>query len=275
MPKLLAMLPMYRDSKRTKTAAKTEQSKAKLNFDEMIKWHNSRINSLSETFDTTFRSNKTKKEHCHGGKHNGVHCIKIMEKADLLFQSFMTSIKEKSAADVSDTTIEWKCLQCARLLGSLDAIWSNVRGIDAGLPPTTGQIQHLTDAMTEAKRLWLDMDIGNAQSKWHLTFDGHLLQQVIKHGWLADKSDDTIEFQHQMLMKPRDRCRSVTSYQPREICIRRQLRRMKSPETQAHVDQCEASIKVKTTNKRAVTATELQEEQREAKRVKREAVLHG
>jgi len=62
--------------------------------------------------------------------------------------------------------------------------------------------------ITQAKALWLQMKLGYAQPKWHLTFDGHLLQQVIKYGGLADKSDDTIEFQHQIFMKLRDRYRS-------------------------------------------------------------------
>jgi len=108
-----------------------------------------------------------------------------------------------------------------------------------------------------------------------LTFDGHLVAQVIRYGGLADKSDDTVEFQHQTLMKLRDRYRSVTSYQRREVCIRRELKRKKSPEIQSHIDKYEASISVKTTNKRAVAAMEHQQEQQEAKRVKREAVVQG
>jgi len=51
---------------------------------------------------------------------------------------------------------------------------------------------------------------------------------------------------------------------------------MKSPEIQVIIDNYEASIKVKTANKkRAVAATEHRQEQREAKRVKREALVQG
>ena len=270
-----ALLALHRETKTATKEAKSEQQEAKTTFDEMVKRHNARLVSLSQSYDTMFRSHQIKKEHYHGGKYNGVNCIRIMEKADVLFEAFAATIKEKKVPHVTDEAIDNKCGLFARLLGLLDAIWSNVRGIDAGLLPTAEQIQHLRNATSEAKALWLAMGIGNAQPKWHLTIDGHLLSQVIKCGGLADKSDDTIEFQHQTLMKLRDRYRSVTSYQRRETCIRQQLRRMKSPEIQSHVDKCEASIKVKKANKRAVAATKHRQEQRELKRVKREAVLQG
>jgi hypothetical protein len=38
------------------------------------------------------------------------------------------------------------------------------------------------------------MKLLTLQPKWHLTFDGHLLEQFKKYGGLADKSsDETIE----------------------------------------------------------------------------------
>jgi len=117
--------------------------------------------------------------------------------------------------------------------------------------------------------------MGTLQPKWHLAFDGHLLQHVVKFGGLADKADDTIEFQHQILMKLRQRYRSITSYQRREGCIRRELRRRKSPEIQAHIDKYEASIKLKTDGKRQHDATARHVEQRNAKRVKREGIIDG
>ena len=157
----------------------------------------------------------------------------------------------------------------------MDVIWSNVRGIDAGLSPTDEQIDQLEKALPAAKQMWLDMDIKTLQPKWHMTFDGHLLHHVRTYGGIADKADDTIEFQHQILKRLRDRYGSITSYQKREVCIRRELRRTKSLEIQKHIDNYEASAKVKTTSKRAIASTEHQQEQREAKRVKREAVING
>jgi len=160
-----ALMALCREAKVTLAEAKAEQSKAKVVFDEMVKRHNSRLFSLSQTYDTIFRNNKIQKEHYHGGKYNGVNCIKIMEKADLLFEAFRVSLKEKKVHAVSDETIDLKCDLFARMFGLLDAIWSNVRGIDAGLLPTAQQIQHLRSATVEAKTVWLQMDIGHAQPK--------------------------------------------------------------------------------------------------------------
>ena len=172
-----------------------------------------------------------------------------------MFNEFCTAIIAKKLIGLSDKLITTKCNQFARLLGLLDIIWSNVCGIDAGLLPTDEQIEQLRKATANAKAMWLDMGMGTLQPKWHLTFDGHLLHQVTTYGGLADKADDTIEFQHQISKKLRDRHRSATSFQRREECVRKELRRTKSPEIQAHIDRYEASIRVRTTSKRAVAAT--------------------
>jgi len=117
------------------------------------------------------------------------------------------------------------------------------------------------------------MKITTKQPKWHMTFDGHLLHEVRLYGGVADKSDETIELQHQVIMKLKDRFRRVTSYKRRETCIRKELRRGKSPEVKSHIDKYEAAIKRKPTSKRALDMNTRQEEQREAKQVKREAFL--
>jgi len=161
------------------------------------------------------------------------------------------------------------------LLGLLDAIWSAVRGIDGGLLPTEVQLGYLERAIGDAKALWLTMGLGTQQPKWHMTFDGHLLHQVRMYGGVADKADDTIEFQHQILMRLKDRFRSVPSYRKREICIQRELRREKSPEIESHIAKYKASINGKTNSKRAIETTERQQSTRDAKRVKREGFLQG
>jgi len=125
------------------------------------------------------------------------------------------------------------------MMGLMDVMWSSVRGIDAGLLPTDDQVARLRKASSEGKTLLIQMKMSTRQPKWHMTFDGHLLHQVITHGGIADKADDTIEFQHQILMKLRDRCRSVTSFQRREGCMQRELRRRKSPEIQSHIEDWE------------------------------------
>jgi len=270
-----ALLASYKEAKQANKDAAREEKKVKDNYDEMAKRHRARLFSLSQVFDNIFHENGIKKEHYHGGKYNGVNCIRIMDKAETLFNDFAGAIKAKKQPNITDAAIDLKCTQFARMMGLLDAIWSSVRGIGAGLLPTDIQVQHLRRAISEGKALWLRMNLTTLQPKWHLTFDGHILHQVITYGGLADKADDTIQFQHQMLMKLQDRYRSITSYQRREGCIRRELRRRKSPEIQSHIDTYETAVKLKTETKRQTEASARHTEEREAKRVKREAVLDG
>ena len=63
------------NAKVARANAKKEEARAKINCEEMTKRHNARIFSLSQDFDTIFRTNGVKKEHYHGGKCNGVNCI--------------------------------------------------------------------------------------------------------------------------------------------------------------------------------------------------------
>jgi len=132
----------------------------------------------------------------------------------------------------------------------------------------------LEKTLTKGKALLLEMEIGTLQPKWHVTFDGHLLHQVKLCGGIADKSDETTELQHQVLMKLKDQLRRVTSYKGRETCIRKELRRGKSPETKSHLDKHQASVKRKPTSKRVLAMNTRQEDQRATKRVKREAFLN-
>jgi hypothetical protein len=47
--------------------------------------------------------------------------------------------------------------------------------------------------------VWLDAGLNIAGNpKGHLTFDGHLYQQVHDHGGLADKIEDWVKLMHQV-----------------------------------------------------------------------------
>jgi hypothetical protein len=56
------------------------------------------------------------------------------------------------------------------------------------------------------------MQLSTLQPKWHLTFDGHLLEQFKKFGGLADKSDETIEKGHQTFKHLRERFRGLATH---------------------------------------------------------------
>jgi hypothetical protein len=110
--------------------------------------------------------------------------------------------------------------------------------------PTDAQKLSLQVSLEQAKSLWLAMDLSTlVQPKWHLTFDGQLLHQFNKYGGLADKSDETIEKGYQTLKLLGDCFRGVNSYEIKGACIRRELRRSRSPEIQRHIDRYEARIK--------------------------------
>jgi len=81
-------------------------------------------------------------------------------KAQELFQEFSVAVKANKLPTISDDEIDARCEQFAKLLGSLDAIWSNTRGMDAGLPPAKLQLEHLQKALLAGKQLWFAMRIG-------------------------------------------------------------------------------------------------------------------
>jgi hypothetical protein len=261
----LKLLEKVSDDARKK--AKKADSKAKEVYRELIHKHNAKKTSLIQKFELIFRANGIKREHYHGGKFNGVNCIRIMENADCLFHAFEKEcIKEKRSC-ITEDAVAQQCKSFAKLLGILDAIWSSVRGIDAGLLPTTQQIHTLEKTLAKGKTMWTTLGLSTKQPKWHLTFDGHLLEQVKKFGGLADKSDESIEKFHQVLKTLRDRFGKTSSYEQRERCIRRELRRMKSPEIEKHIETYHKEKKQSSGTKRA---TVVQERVSDKKRIKTE-----
>jgi hypothetical protein len=256
-----------------------EECKARELYEEQVQRHNAKKSSLNQKFEVVYRKNGVKREHYHGGKFNGVNCIHIMDACSTVFigsdegddavEGFLQKCLQCKVATISEQDVKDKCQQYSRLLGLLDAIWSRVRGID-GLLPTAAQIDSLAAALQEAKALWLAMTLSTLQPKRHLTFDGHLLQQFTKYRGPADKSDDTIEKGHQTLKELRGRFRGISSYEQRETCIRRELRRQRSPDIQRSITKYEAMIKQSTTTKRSIDTEERQDGIKRAKQEKRD-----
>ena len=78
------------------------------------------------------------------------------------------------------------------LLSILDGFWSMIRGVE-GLLPTAEYMDKLTRAAEQAIEFWDELVVSTEQSKWHLTFDEHILEQMIDCDGLADKTDVYIE----------------------------------------------------------------------------------
>ena len=270
---------MVVEANKARIKLKQAESKVKKIYNEIIQRHNAKKSSLNQKFESVFRKNGVKREHYHGGKFNGVNCIRIMDKCKALFlgndgtPGFLQKCLLSKCSTITEATVNSKCNEYCSLLGILDAIWSTVRGLHSGLLPTDEQRERLADALREGKALWLRMGLTTLQPKWHLTFDGHLLNQFTKFGGLADKSDETIEKGHQTLKALRDRFRGISSYEQRETCIRRELRRTRSPEIQQHIDSFEARIKQSGSTKRAMDTAKRQNNNKKAKLEKREAFV--
>jgi hypothetical protein len=257
--------------------AKKEEAAQKILYTEMIQTHNAKKTSLTQLFENVYRKNGITREHYHGGKFNGVNCIRIMEKASSLLlgdgnsPGLLQLCIESKVATIEVGVIESHMKDYCRLLGLLDGIWSSVRGIDAGLLPTPQQLGSLKLMLREGKAMWLQTKITTNQPKWHLTFDGHLYYQVARFGGLADKSDETIEKGHQTLKALRERFRRISSYERRETCIRRELRRGRSHEVLKHIEAYEEAIKQNVGTKRASDAADRISNKKQAKEEKRTA----
>jgi hypothetical protein len=266
---------LERDTNKARIKASKDETEAKQNYNENVQCHNAKKTSLNQQFETIYRSNGVKREHYHGGKFNSVNCIRIMSNCKDLFlgkddasPGFLQCCLQSKQNAVNDAFVQSTCEGYCRLLGLLDAIWSTVRGLDAGLLPTDAQKLSLQKALEEAKVMWLQMKLSTLQPKWHLTFDGHLLDQFNKYQGLTDKSDETIEKGHQTLKNLRERFRGISSYEQREACIRRELRRSRSPEIKKIVDHYEALIKQSTGTKRALETEERLDSKKKAKQEK-------
>jgi hypothetical protein len=270
---------MEKDTDKARLKARKAEAKAKEVYDEQVQRHNAKKSSLNQQFEEVYRYNGVKREHYHGGKFNGVNCIRIMSRSQEIvlgqddYKGFLQKCIDSKVHWAKEEDIHSKCLEYSRLLGLLDAIWSTVRGIDAGLLPTEDQKKSLEAALKEAKALWLLMKLSTRQPKWHLTFDGHLLQQFQTYGGLADKSDETIEKGHQTLKTLRERFRGISSYETRETCIRRELRRARSPEIQKIIDNYNNMIKHDAGTKRANESADRQDNMKKAKEEKRQAYI--
>ena len=129
---------------------------------------------------------------------------------------------------VSTVTLDALCermQQYRDLLGKLDVIFSIVRGVDF-LLPTPEEIETLRTVIEAARLLWLACGFNiEGNPKAHLMFDGHMLAQFIKHGGLADKTEDPIEFDHQEWKKEKDRTRPVKGFKLQQKCQIKRMRR--------------------------------------------------
>ena len=113
-------------------AADKAQSSAKREVDQEIQKHNAKKDSLNQLFEKVFRKNGVKREHYHGGKFNGVNCIRLMENSkaivvgDVDAPGFLSLCLDNRCVEATEQMVRSKCQQFCQLLGLMDAIWSTV-----------------------------------------------------------------------------------------------------------------------------------------------------
>jgi hypothetical protein len=162
-----------------------------------------------------------KHEAYFAGKLNGKSSRVMMENAE----EFSKTIREivHAVHDNQQSKLTWEKVSehltnYENLLGTLDALFAHVRGVESGLLPTEPQIEDLEHLVKAAKHWWRQCRLTTLQPKWHLIFDGHLLEQVCRFGGLADKIDDFIEKAHQPWKREKERTWGVKNFKQQQVC---------------------------------------------------------
>jgi hypothetical protein len=221
-----AAIRLHQDAKNQAAAART---KASYEYKEMIKVHKRSSDSFHNQLEETCRKLNIVRECYHGGKYNGVMCIKIMNNSDKIIESASQALVDLKSDNLPEGEILRKSRMYSELLNTLDSIWSNVCSIKTGLLPTDDDLKNLELLLIVGKRQWLNLGISTSQPKWHLTFDGLLLRQVARYRGLADKGDAPIELGHQIFGRLHERFRGAATFEQRERSIMRAYRKRSHP----------------------------------------------
>jgi hypothetical protein len=203
----------------------------------MLKKHSKDPESFHNKLETICRDLNIVRECYHGGKYNGVNCIKIMKENEEIFEQASQILIEMKTSSLTEDEVRQKCSCYSSLLNTLDAIWKHVSSIEKGLLPTDANIEELDNLLCLGKQRWLDMGMTTEQPKWHLTFDGVLLRQVTRYRGLADKGDAPIELGHQIFGRLHERFRRASTFKRREKFIMRSFRVRSHPECQRALNE--------------------------------------
>ena len=186
----------------------------------MISSHCRQADSFTSKLEATYQLVGISREYYHGGKFNGVNCIQIMDKSKEIFDktgSLLAELHDPALGTIQG--IQKSVKDYKNLMGCLDAIWLAVCGLDLGLLPTAADLVFLKKAIAEGKRRWLELGLSTLQPKWHLTFDGHLLDCVDICGGLADKLDEAIKKGHQEWKRLQERLCRIRNFEQQQKCI--------------------------------------------------------
>ena len=259
-----------------KNKAVEERARANKAYEKMIRSHSRRAGSFTTRLEATYRALGISREYYHGGKFNGVNCIRIMEQSTNIFDNATTLLLEmRDPALETVENIQQTSENYSKLLGCLDAIWANVHGLESGLLPSDDQLAFLETAISEGKKRWLELGLSTKQPKWHLTFDGHLLHCVKLFGGLADKDDAVIEKGHQEWTRLQERFCRIRNFEKRQTCIMRAWRQRRHHSIISAIEEFESKRpKHKADTERKRKADGVKAEEKESKKVKRESFVN-
>jgi hypothetical protein len=102
-----------------------------------------------------------------------------MEKAEELSDRMAAlDIYNSSQSQLTKHEVRSEIVKCGKMLGMFNLIFAQVQGVDAGLRPTEDQqTSMLATTIEKTSELWLGSGWLMDKPKWHLLFDGHLVDQ--------------------------------------------------------------------------------------------------
>jgi hypothetical protein len=199
--------------KKTLTEAANLRKKTKKEYNAMQEEISKREGGFWDHQEDIFHTLGLKHELYFAGKLNGNSCRKQMEKAEEWSEAMAAlDIFNSNQSRLTEQEVKNEIAKFGKMLGMFDSILAQVRGVDAGLLPTEEQISMLATTIEKTRELWLGSGWSTDQPKWHLLFDGHLVDQVRQFWGLADKLDDVIEKAHQPWKREKERTWNIKNF---------------------------------------------------------------
>ncbi len=266
------------DLKQKLTEAANLRKKTKKEYDVMQDEISKREGGFWDHQEDVFHQLGLKHESYFAGKLNGNSCRKQMEKAKEWSEKMAgLTIFNPEQSRLTEVQVKAEIAKFGKILGLFDSIFAQVRGVEAGLLPTEEQILKLEETIDMTGKLWLERGWSTDQPKWHLVFDGHLVDQVRFFWGLADKLDDVIEKAHQPWKREKERTWNIKNFRMQQKQQLAAVRKRNHFKIRAELDKTQQLRKrtFKNVDDRKRKVQEKKESVREAKTVKREGHFAG
>jgi hypothetical protein len=218
---------LLEEQKEARRQAKKTREAAERAYKTMVADFGKREHGFVDRQEYVFNKVNMKHEAYFAGKLNGNSVRRQMECAkeysDLILEEVLT-VWDEEQSDRTELEIRQHCHNHRQLLGSCDALFAHIRGVDTGLVPTEEQIQELENIVERTKQWWHICGLPTLQPKWHIVFF-HLVEQVRMHHGIADKNDDMIEKAHQPWKREKERTWNVKNFRQQKNCQLKAIRK--------------------------------------------------